>query len=343
MSTADGSRRRAEPLVVGYWLSSEEHGPRALVDHAVAAEAAGFTHAMISDHFHPWLDTQGHAPFVWGVIGAIAQATTSLHVATGVSAPMRIHPAVMAQAAATAAVLLHGRFAIGVGTGERLNEHITGRPWPRPAVRRQIVGEAVEVMRRLFAGDDVSHEGRWHTTEQARLYSRPAAPPPIWVAASGSASAKLAGSIGDGMIAVEPSAPIIEAFEAAGGEGKPRAGQVHVCWAPTAEAARRTVHRWWPNGAISPRLNTELARPIDFEAACQFVDEATAVRRIVHGPDPVPYVKAVLEFAVAGFTHVYVHQIGPDQAGFFEFWERSVRPLFGDGRTGVARERVHDG
>jgi G6PDH family F420-dependent oxidoreductase len=318
----------AEPLIVGYWLSSEEHGPHALVDWAVRAEAAGFTHAMISDHFHPWLPAQGHAPFVWGVLGAIAHATSSLHLATGVSAPMhRFHPAVLAHAAATATVLLDGRFALGVGTGEWLNEHVTGQRWPQAAVRRRVLTEGIDTIRQLFSGDEVTQEGRWHTTKHARLYSRPSSPPPIWVAASGRKSAKLAGEYGDGLIAVTPDASLIEAFETAGGAGKPRVGQVHVCWAESVDEARHTVHRWWPNGALPPDLNAELERPAHFEAACSLIDETRAARAVVHGRDPVAFAQAILRYGAAGFTHVYVHQIGPDQPGFFDFWVRSVRPL----------------
>jgi len=324
MSTAD-------QFEVGYWLSSEEHGPRSLVDGAVRAEAAGFAHAMISDHFHPWLPAQGHAPFVWGVLGAIAQATSSLHLSTGVSAPIwRIHPAVLAQAAATAAVLLEGRFALGLGTGERLNEHITGQPWPRPAVRRRMLREAIDMMRPLFEGKEVNAEGRWHTTEHAQLFTRPVVPPPIWIAASGRRSAKLAGRSGDGMLAVAADATLVDAFAATGGEGKPCVGQMHVCWAADDDDARRTVARWWPNGALPPILNTELERPRDFAAACELVDEATAAGPVTIGHDPEQFARAALRFAAAGFGRVYVHQIGPDQPGFLQFWTDEVSPLLRD-------------
>jgi G6PDH family F420-dependent oxidoreductase len=318
----------AEPApTVGYWLSSEEHGGRALVAHAALAEAAGFEHAMISDHFHPWVPAQGHAPFVWGVLGAIAQATTSLHLATGVTAPVaRMHPAVVAHAAGTAAVLLEGRFALGLGTGERLNEHVVGGPWPRPAVRRANLEEAVGIIRRLLDGEEVSVEGEHHTVEHAQLYTRPTTPPPLWLAASGRRTADLAGRVADGILALDPDAGLVGAFEAAGGTGE-RMGQVHVCWAPTLEHAVQTALRWWPNGALPPSLLPELARPSQLEDAAALVTPERMAEAVLCGPDPEPVARAVLRFAAAGFTRVYLHQVGPDQEGFLRFWERELRPL----------------
>ncbi len=318
-----------EAIEIGYWLSSEEHGPRALADVAVRAEASGFRHVMISDHFHPWLPSQGHSPFVWGVIGAIAHATTDLHVATGVTAPIsRMHPAIVAHAAATAAVQLEGRFALGLGSGERLNEHVTGQRWPSPAERRAMLREAIDIIRRLFDGGPVSTRGDWFRVDHAQLFTRPEIPPPIWVAAGGPRSAQLAGEMADGLISVAPEPRIAEAFRSAGGEG-PRVAQLHVCWAADEEAARRTIARWWPNGALPARLNTELERPADFADACALVTEDAAARSVVHGPDPEPFASAALRFVTAGYERVYVHQIGPDQPGFIDFWQRRVAPLIG--------------
>ncbi len=320
MSTAEGA------VTLGYWLSSEEHGARALVTHAAMAEASGFGHAMVSDHFHPWVPAQGHAPFVWAVLGAIAQATTSLQVATGVTAPVgRMHPVVIGHAAATAAVLLEGRFTLGLGTGERLNEHVVGGPWPRPKVRRASLEEAVTILRRLFDGEEVSFDGEHHTVEHAQLWTRPATPPPLWLAASGPRLAKLAGRVADGLIAVAPDPRLITAFEQAGGTGE-RVGQLHVCWAPTVEQAVETAHRWWPNGALPPSLLTELSRPTQFEDAAQLVTPDQVARALVCGPDPEAIATAVLRYAAAGFTRVYLHQVGPDQEGFLRFWERELRP-----------------
>lgn len=318
----------AEPtLEVGYWLSSEEHGPRALVTNAVAAEACGFEHAMISDHFHPWVPAQGHAPFVWGVLGAIAHATAQLHVATGVTAPIgRIHPAVVAHAAATAAVLLDGRFALGLGTGERLNEHVVGGDWPRPAVRRQQLEEALEVIRRLLTGEEVSFEGTHFTVEHAQLYSRPEVPPPLWLAASGRRTAELAGAKADGLLALTPDPKVVSAYRRAGGDG-PVLAQLHVCWAADDDAARATAARWWPNGAMPPSVLADLSRPRQFEEVAGLLTEDAVADAVVCGPDPEAMAKGVLRFAAAGFDRVYVHQIGPDQEGFLDFWAREVRPL----------------
>ncbi|MGQ0617631.1 MAG: TIGR03557 family F420-dependent LLM class oxidoreductase [Acidimicrobiia bacterium] len=319
----------AEPAIeIGYWLSSEEHGPRALVEQAQAAEDHGFGFAMISDHFHPWVSLQGHSPFVWGVLGAIAQATEGLHVATGVTAPVgRMHPVVVAHAAATAAVLLDERFALGLGSGERLNEHVVGGPWPRPGVRRRMLGEAVDIIRRLFDGEEVSAEGTFFTVEHARLYSRPVTPPPIWIAASGPRSAKLAGRAADGMIGLAPDASLVSAFESAGGMGKPRMAQLHVCWAESVAEARETAQRWWPNGALPSSLLSELSRPTQFEDTSALLSADDVAATVICGPDPEPVVRAVQRFDAAGFGRVYVHQVGPDQRGFLAHWAATVRPL----------------
>jgi G6PDH family F420-dependent oxidoreductase len=322
VSTADPAA-----VEVGYWLSSEEQGARALVDLAAAAEANGFAHAMISDHLHPWVPMQGHAPFVWGVLGAIAERTTSLHLATGVTAPLqRMHPAVVAHAAATAAVLLDGRFALGLGTGERLNEHVTGRPFPRPGHRRRQLREAIPIVRALLDGEEVNHDGPHFTVEHARLYTRPETPPPLWVAASGKRSARLAGTHGDGLIALAADPTIVAAYRRAGGLG-PVVGQLHVCWADSADHARDTARRWWPNGAIPASLLAEVSRPEQFEELADLVTADAIAEAVVCGPDAEPVACALLRFAAAGFTRVYVHQVGPDQAGFFGFWDREVRPL----------------
>jgi G6PDH family F420-dependent oxidoreductase len=315
------------PIEVGFWLSSEEHGARELVELAVAAEDHGFRHAMVSDHLHPWVPAQGHASFVWGVLGAIAHATGALHLATGVTAPTaRMHPVVVAHAAATAAVLLEGRFALGLGTGERLTEHVLGRAWPRPAVRRRQLEEAVQVIRRLFEGEEVSFEGEHVTVEHAQLFTRPSTPPPIWIAASGPRSAKLAGTDADGVIGLTPDPALVSAYTAAGGTG-PRLAQLHVCWAPTVQEARATALRWWPNGGMPPSVLAELSRPSQIADVAELVSEDDVARHVVCGPDPEPIAAENLRFAAAGFTRVYVHQVGPDQQGFLELWTKELSGL----------------
>ncbi|HEX2042926.1 MAG TPA: TIGR03557 family F420-dependent LLM class oxidoreductase [Acidimicrobiales bacterium] len=315
------------PLEVGYWLSSEEHPPARLVEYAVRAEAVGFPSAMISDHFHPWTPRQGQGPFVWGVLGAIGTATERLRVGTGVTAPtLRVHPVIVAQAAATAAALMPGRFLLGLGSGENLNEHVIGRGWPRIDLRLEMLEEAIGLIRRLWSGENVTHRGAHFTVEDARIFTRPEEPPPIMVAGSGERSVSLAGRVGDGLVAVGPSAEDIETFEAAGGAGKPRLGQVHVCWAESESEARRTALEWWPNGALPGALLRDLARPEDFEAAARLVDEDDVAATVVCGPDPEGHVEAISAYASAGFDHVYLHQVGPDQEGFFRFYQREIVP-----------------
>jgi coenzyme F420-dependent glucose-6-phosphate dehydrogenase len=312
---------------IGYTLSSEEFGAQALVDQAVRAEQVGFSFAVISDHFHPWIDRQGNSPFVWGVLGALSGATETLELATGVTCPTtRIHPAIVAHAAATVAALLPGRFSLGVGSGENLNEHILGDRWPPVPLRQDRLEEAIEVIRLLWEGGLKTHRGRHYTVENARLYSLPEEPPPILVAVAGKRSTDLAARAGDGLIGTAPVAESVEQFRAGGGEGKPTYGQLHVCWAESEEEARRTALGWWPNGAVSGSHFLELPLPSHFEEAAELVSEEAIGESIVCGPDPERHIAAIREYVDAGYDHVYVHQVGPDQDGFFEFYERSVLP-----------------
>lgn len=331
-------------MEVGYWLSSEDHPPADLVRYARQAEDTGFASAVISDHYHPWTPRQGQAPFVWAVLGAIAQATDRLRVGTGVTAPiMRVHPAVVAHAAATAACLLPDRFFLGVGTGERLNEHVTGGRWPPPRERAEMLEEAVaprpgDVIRRPLHGETVDHHGRRFTVDAAQLYTRPERPPPIYVAGSSRRGAESAGRIGDGFIGVTPSSRHVEAFEAAGGRGKPRLGQLHVCWADTEDDARRVAHDRRPNGAFPKPLLTELAEPSHFDVAARLVREQDVAAAVVCGPDPRAHLDGIARFAASGFDQVYVHQIGPDQDGFFRVYERNVLPRLVHDRLDTTRE-----
>jgi coenzyme F420-dependent glucose-6-phosphate dehydrogenase len=315
---------------IGYTLSSEEHGPGDLVRYASRAEEIGFSFAMISDHFHPWVDRQGHSPFVWTTLGGIAQATRRLRIGTGVTCPtVRIHPAIVAHAAATAAAMLPGRFSLGLGTGENLNEHILGDPWPSVRRRQEMLEEAIEVIRGLWRGELYSHYGEHYTVENARLYTLPDEPPPILIAAAGSRATEMAGRIGDGFIGLVPDPEVIRQFEAAGGDGKPRYGQLHVCWAKSEHEARAIAHEWWPNGAFPGNLFIEVPLPSHFEQAASLADEEDVAESVVCGPDPERHIDAVREFVDAGYTHVYVHQVGPDQEGFFRFYEREVLPALG--------------
>jgi coenzyme F420-dependent glucose-6-phosphate dehydrogenase len=314
---------------LGYWLSSEEHPPHALVDAAALAEDSGFTTAMISDHFHPWVRQQGNSAFVWSVLGALATRTKRLRIGTGVTAPIRrLHPAVVAHAAATIAAMMPERFFLGLGSGERLNEHVVGGAWPPAGVRREMLEEAVGIIRDLLAGGTVSCQGRFFAVESAELFTRPAVPPPIMLAASGRRSATLAGRIADGVIGVAPSPRLIEAFEAAGGAGKPRIGQVHLCWATDADEARRTAHRWWPNALVTGAAVSELPRPRDFEPLTQRTTPTDIADVVVCGPDVDAHANAIGRFVAAGFDEIYLHQIGPDQQGFMRFFRDELAPRF---------------
>jgi G6PDH family F420-dependent oxidoreductase len=313
---------------IGYFLSSEEHGPDALVRQAQQAEQAGFRSVWISDHYHPWNDRQGHSPFVWSVIGGIA-ATTRLRVTTAVTCPaVRIHPAVLAQAAATAALMLPGRFLFGVGSGENLNEHILGARWPRVEVRLQMLEEAVEVMRKLWKGKLTSHDGRFYQVENARIYSLPDEPPPVLMSALGQKSVSLAARVADGLISTQPDRESLARYAAEGGKG-PRQGGLKVCWGRDEQAARKTAFELWPNNLLPGQLAQELALPSHFDQATQLVTEDEVAELIPCGPDPERHLASIRQYLDAGFDEVYVSQIGDDQAGFFDFWRRELAPRLG--------------
>jgi G6PDH family F420-dependent oxidoreductase len=314
---------------LGYALSSEEHRPSDLVRHARLAEDAGFTFALISDHFHPWIDAQGQSPFVWSVIGGIAEASTTLELGTGVTCPtIRTHPAIIAHAAATAGAMMEGRFFLGVGTGENLNEHVLGDRWPDWDVRARMLREAVEVIRRLWKGEVTSFEGEFYTVENARIYTLPEQAVPIHVAASGPKAAALAGEIGDGFIGTGPEKELIAAFDGRRRTKRPRFGQLTVCWGRDEKAARKVAHRMWPTAAIPGESGQELPNPAHFEQLAEIVTEDMIAERIVCGPDIDRHVAAIEAYVDAGYDHVYVHQVGPDQAGFLDAYARDVLPRF---------------
>lgn len=313
----------------GYSLSSEEHRPNDLVAHAVQAERAGFSFIGVSDHFHPWIDAQGEAPFVWSVLGGIAAATERIRVGTGVTCPtIRIHPAIIAQAAATVAAMMPGRFLLGVGTGENLNEHVLGDKWPATSDRRDMLEEAVAVIRDLWRGELTSHHGDFYDVENARIYTLPDELPPIIVAASGPEAADLAGRIGDGLWNVGGDPEVAAGFAAAGGTG-PRIVQLTICYAETEDAALRTAREVWPIAGLTGPLTQELPLPSHFEQASEMVTDSALREAMPLGPDPEPVLSKVNECLAAGYDHVYLHQVGPDQGGFFSFWERELQPQLG--------------
>lgn len=309
----------------GYTLSSEEHGPADLVANAVAAEEAGFEFASISDHYHPWVSAQGHSPFVWSVLGAVAGATHRMRVGVGVTCPtVRIHPAIIAQATATTSLLFEGRFFFGVGTGEALNEHVLGHRWPRPEVRLEMLREAVEVIRELWTGETVDHRGDFYEVENARLFDPPGTPPEIIVSGFGDEAVRFAAEVGDGYWGHSPEREVIDLFESSGGRG-PRYAQLNVCWAEDEDEARETVHRIWPNAGIPGQLAQDLPTWTHFEQAAELVTEDVAVSSVPCGPGVGPIVDSVRAYADAGYDHLYFHQIGPDQEGFLRFCTEELR------------------
>jgi coenzyme F420-dependent glucose-6-phosphate dehydrogenase len=315
-------------MKIGYSLSSEETTPADLVRYAVRAEQVGFSFALISDHFHPWLTRQGQSPFVWTVIGAIAQATKRIALGTGVTCPIvRIHPAIIAQAAATAALLMPGRFFLGLGTGENLNEHILGDSWPPYDVRRKMLQEAVMILRLLWRGGRQTYRGEYFTVEKAQVFSLPEKSPPIMIAAAGGRAAELAGEIGDGLISTMASESLVRKFQVSdAAREKPRYGQITVCWAKTEEEAKKIAKEWWAVAAIPGQLMSQLATPAEFAAVAQLVDEDAVAAKIICGPDPGKHLQEIEAYRKAGFDHVYIHQVGPDQSGFFEFYQREMLP-----------------
>jgi G6PDH family F420-dependent oxidoreductase len=310
----------------GYTLSSEEFGPLELGHNAVAAEEAGFDFLTVSDHFHPWTESQGHSPFAWTTIGAAGALTSRVRIGTGVTCPiMRVHPAIVAQAAASSAALCEGRFFLGVGTGEALNEHIIAERWPSIEERREMLEEAVEVMRALWTGDTVDHRGMYFQVENARLFTTPPSDIQVIMAASGKESAEAAARIADGLWSTHPDAELVEAYRGAGGSG-PVIGQLTVCWAVTEEEGRATALRVWPNAAIPGQLTQDLPTWTHFEQAAQLVTEDQVAERVRCGPDPQRVVDGVREYEQAGFDWIHFHQVGPDQEGFLRFWREELRP-----------------
>lgn len=310
---------------IGVFLSSEEHGPESLLQQARWAAEAGIDSLLISDHFHPWTAAQGESPFVWSVIGAIA-ATTEMKVTTGVTCPtVRISPVVLAQAAATAQRLLAGRFVFGVGSGEALNEHILGDRWPSAPIRQDMLAEAIEVIRKLWEGGNVLHEGRFYTVDNARIYSLPDAPPPIPISAFGPASATLAAELGDGLITVQPDRDMVASYRKQGGKG-PVIGAVKLCWNQDEEAAVKTAHQLWPTECLPGQQMQELPMPTHFEEAASIVTEDMVREKIPCGPDPERHLQAIDKFLEAGFDEVYLNQIGTDWPGFLDFYVRELAP-----------------
>ena len=313
-------------MEIGYTLMHEQRGPKELVRDAVTAEQAGFDFLVASDHYSPWLEVQGHSPYTWTVLGAVAQATSSIPFMTYVTCPIvRYHPAVVAQKAATLAVLSDGRFSLGVGAGENLNEHVVGQGWPPVDVRHEMLREAIEIIRELWTGDYVNHHGDHFDVESAKLYDLPDTPVRIGVAGSGTSSCRLAADLGDFFIGTEPKPELKEKYAAAGGTGE-LVGQFPVCFGPDADAARDTLHEQFKWGTLGWKVQAELPGPVNFAAAAQYVRPDDMADAGAWGPDVAPYVEKVRAFAEAGYSRIALVQVGQEQDAFCEWFTSTLKP-----------------
>jgi G6PDH family F420-dependent oxidoreductase len=308
----------------GYKLSAEGFGPKDLIQQAVRAERAGFDFVEISDHYHPWLDEQGHSPFAWTVLGAIAAKTERIGLATGVTCPtVRYHPAIIAQAAATLAIVSDDRFTLGVGAGERLNEHVVGQGFPSVRGRQERLREALEIIKLLWRGGYQSYEGKHLRVEDARVFDLPDRPPVIAVAAGGRDAAALAAELGDGLFVTEPRPDLVESYTGAGGAG-PRYAEVPMAWAATEEAGVREVLRTTRWALTGWKVMSELPNPVNFDAASRTVREEDVRGQFALGPDAGPYVEAVRKYTDAGFDHIVLQNAGPDPDGFIDFFQKEL-------------------
>jgi G6PDH family F420-dependent oxidoreductase len=316
-------------VAFGYTLMTEQRGPRELVADAVAAENAGFDFEVISDHYFPWLESQGHAPNAWAVLGAVASSTQRVPLMTYVTCPtVRYHPAVVAQQAATVALLAGGgRFTLGLGAGENLNEHVVGRGWPPANVRHEMLAEALEIIGELFAGGYVNGAGRHFRVDSTRLWDVPDGGVSIAVAVSGAQSVETFAPVADAMVAVEPLPELVQGFDAAAGARLPKIGQQPIAWGPDRDECVARAHdqfRWFAGGW---KVNAELPGPSAFAAATQFVRPDDVADALACGPDVAAHVEAVRPFVDAGFTHVALVQVGGDtQPEFLRFAEAELLP-----------------
>jgi G6PDH family F420-dependent oxidoreductase len=314
----------AAMIKIGYKLMSEEHGPNALVRNAERAEAAGFDFAAISDHFFPWIEEEGHSPFAWSVLGALAKATQRIGLVSAVTCPiMRYHPAIVAQAAATVALLSDGRFTLGLGSGERLNEHIIGEGWPGLRERQERLSEALDIIQGLLRGDMRNYRGKYFTLDHARLCDRPERKPPVVVAAGGPKAARLAGKKGDGLVVTAPRDDLVKAFTEAGGSG-PRYAEIALCYAKSEEEARKTAHRYFRWSASGG--NAELPDPEAFAAATKHVSPETVAETVSCGPSVERHLETIDRYIAAGYDHPILVQVGPEQDRFIEFFQRELAP-----------------
>lgn len=307
-------------VAVGYTLMCEQAGPAALVDHAVRAERAGFDYLVMSDHYHPWLESQGHSPYAWAVLGAVAHATSRVGLMSFVTCPIRrYHPAVVAQKAATVGLLSEGRFTLGLGAGENLNEHVVGA-WPHVMQRHEMFEEAVQIIRPLLDGETLTYSGNHFEVPEAYLWDRPDRPVPIAIAASGPSSCELAAEYGDGIISTDPDPHVLELFDRAGGAGKPRYAQVNLCYGPDEEECRHIAHDQFRWSGLGWKVNADLPSTEAFASATAFVRPEDVAETIACGPKLDDHIAAFQRYVDAGFTHIAVVQVGGDSQPMFLDW-----------------------
>lgn len=314
---------------IGYKLSSEDTNPLDMVRHAKLAEEAGFSFAMVSDHFHPWVERQDESPFVWCTLGGVSQSTRKLKVGTAVTCPtMRINPVIVAQAAATASYMMPGRFLLGLGSGENLNEHILGERWPPAHVRIEMLEEAVKVIRILWKGGVQNYEGKYYTIENARIYTLPDEFPPILMAADGKKSAENAGRLADGLITPGINRNLVEIFKRSGGKGKPCYAEASVCWAENKDEAIKNAYEYWPIIANTGGINWELYSPKNFESLAKMLDPEKEIKGVTYGHNPQDHIDKINRFIKAGYDHIFIHQLGPHQEEFIDFYKNQILPEF---------------
>lgn len=312
----------------GLKLMSELRSARELVEHAVAGEAAGFEFVAISDHFHPWLPEHEHSPFAWSVLGAVAHAAPEVDIATGLTCPIvRYHPAIVAQAAATVATLTDRQVTLAVGAGERLNEHVTGAPWPAVDVRHSMLEEAIGIMRELWSGGFTTVRGEHFTVEDARIYDLPDRPVELVAGVSGPASLDMAQRSGvDGIMFNEPEKDVVDGWVERGGDRSHTWTEVPFAWAATEDEGLRLAHERFRFGVPGWKVMAELPNPVNFAAACETVRPEDVAGSVPHGPDPEPYVEAVKELVEAGFENISIVPVGDDLEGTLRFWADEVQP-----------------
>ena len=314
----------------GYKLMTEEHGPSDLIENARRAEAAGFDFVSISDHFHPWLESQGHSPFAWSVLGGIAATTSKIGITTGLTCPIiRYHPAIIAQAAATIAVMSDNRFSLAIGAGERLNEHVTGARWPSVPERHEMLAEAIDIFRTLWKGGVHTLRRAHFTVDHARLYDLPSQPIPILVGASGPASVALAAQKGDGLMATEPKAELVRDYQQHAAKPGPKYAECLLAYADSEEAGLKVLHERF-RFALGWVAQSEIPSVEGFEEASQYVRPEDLKESAGVGPDVEAHLKAIRKYLDAGFDHIVLTAPGPEQAKFIDFFEKRLKPRLGE-------------